>query len=172
MAKINKDEDKKFVFTTKNIEEITNQINDGYVIKRYQNPWFKNEVGVRRHGVKFSPTQYEIDEYIKCALDVKYFAEKYCKVKTEDGAIRNITLRDYQEDILDLFSGQKSILCASRQIGKCSIFNTEIEIDNLGTVRLGILYYSLVSSQRKLTFLEKLKIKLYNILHQFETKHR
>ena len=111
-------EDKKFIFTTKGVDDVTSKINDGILLKRYQSPWFKNEVGVRRSGVTFFMTDDEIQEYIKCKLDIHYFAEKYCRVKTEDGSVQNITLRDYQKDILDLFSGRFSMLCGSRQIGK------------------------------------------------------
>lgn len=111
--------ERKFVFTTKNIDEITNSINDGVIIERYKNPWFKNEVGVRRHGISFAPTPDELQEYIRCKVDIHYFAEKYCKVKTEDGSVQNITLRDYQKDILDLYDKNRfSILVGSRQIGK------------------------------------------------------
>ena len=118
-SKKKESEDKKFIFTSKNIEEITDKINDGYVIKRYQNPWFKNEIGVRRSGLSFAMTDEEIQEYIQCKLDINYFAEKYCKVKREDGSIGAIKLRDYQEDILELYTKNRySILCASRQIGK------------------------------------------------------
>ena len=118
MAKVKEDEFKKFVFTTKIVEDITDKIHDGATVKRFQNPWFKNEVGVRRSGITFMMSDDEIQEYIRCKLDVKYFAEKYCRVKTEDGTVQNITLRDYQKDILDLYSGRFSILCGSRQIGK------------------------------------------------------
>lgn len=114
----NTTDERKFVFTTKIVEEITEKINDGVVVKRYQNPWFKNEVGVRRAGISFRMTEEEIQEYIRCKTDIHYFAEKYCKVKTEDGSVQNIKLRDYQKKILDLYSGRFSILCGSRQIGK------------------------------------------------------
>lgn len=115
---VKEQEDKKFIFTTKIVEDITEKIHDGVVVKRFQNPWFKNEVGVRRSGITFMMSDWEIEEYIKCKLDIKYFAEKYCRIKTEDGTVQNIRLRDYQKDILDLYSGRFSILCGSRQIGK------------------------------------------------------
>jgi len=119
MAVAKKESEKKFIFTSKNIVDITQQISDGYIIKRYQNPWFKNEVGVRRSGITFALSEDEIQEYIRCKLDIHYFAEKYCKVKREDGSIGNIRLRDYQKDILDLYTKNRfSILCASRQAGK------------------------------------------------------
>ena len=115
---IQQEENKKFIFTTKNITDITEQIADGVVIKRYQNPWFKNEVGVRRSGLSFGITTEEFQEYMKCSEDVQYFAEKYCQIKREDGSIGPIRLRPYQRDILDLYEKNRVILCASRQSGK------------------------------------------------------
>jgi hypothetical protein len=64
-------------------------------------------------------TPDEQQESVRCALDVHYFTEKYCKVKTEDGSINNILLRDYQKEMLDNFVNNRfSILMASRQVGK------------------------------------------------------
>ena len=112
-------QEKQMVFTTKLVDEATNKINDGIVVKKYQNPWLKSEIGLRRSGVTFKMTPDEQQEYIKCALDVHYFTEKYCKVKTEDGSIDNIKLRDYQISILDNFMNSRfNILMASRQVGK------------------------------------------------------
>ena len=112
-------QEKQMIFTTILVDEATDKINDGIVIKRYQNPWLKSEVGLRRAGVSFRMTAHEQSEYVKCALDIHYFTEKYCKVKTEDGSIDNILLRDYQKEMLDSFVNNRfSILMASRQIGK------------------------------------------------------
>ena len=115
----NEQQEKQMVFTTKLVDESTDKINDGIVIKRYQNPWLKSEVGLRRSGVTFRMTPDEQQEYVRCALDVHYFVEKYCKVKREDGSIGNILLRDYQKEILDNFVNSRfNILMASRQVGK------------------------------------------------------
>ena len=111
--------ERQMIFTTRLVDEATNKINDGIVIKRFQNPWLKGEVGLRRSGVSFNMSPEEIEEYIKCATDVHYFTEKYCKVKTEDGSIGSIKLRDYQKEILDNFvTSRFNILMASRQVGK------------------------------------------------------
>jgi hypothetical protein len=164
--------EKKMVFTSQIVEEATNRINDGVTLKRFQNPWLNTEVGIRRNGLVFKMTPDEQQEYIKCALDVQYFAEKYCKVKTEDGSINNIKLREYQRDMLDLFANNRnSILMASRQVGKCVSFNTIVRIKRDDTefdIRIGELYYMCLSKVRKLTLLERIKIKLYNILYQLE----
>lgn len=111
--------ERQMIFTSKLVDEATDKINDGIVIKRYQNPWLKGEVGLRRSGVTFKMTPEEQEEYVKCALDIHHFTEKYCKVKTEDGSVGSIKLRDYQKDILDNFVNNRfNILMASRQVGK------------------------------------------------------
>jgi hypothetical protein len=110
---------RQMIFTTLLVDDATDKINDGVVIKRYQNPWLKSEVGLRRAGVTFKMTPSEQQEYVRCALDVHYFTEQYCKVKTEDGSIGNIRLRDYQKDMMDNFVNNRfNILMASRQVGK------------------------------------------------------
>jgi hypothetical protein len=81
--------ERQMVFTTKLVDEATDKINDGIVVKRYQNPWLKSEVGLRRAGVSFRMTPDEQQEYVRCALDVHYFVEKYCKVKREDGSAKS-----------------------------------------------------------------------------------
>lgn len=165
-------QEKQMIFTTKLVDEATNKINDGIVVKKYQNPWLKSEIGLRRSGVTFKMTPDEQQEYIKCALDVHYFTEKYCKVKTEDGSIDNIKLRDYQVNILDNFMNSRfNILMASRQIGKCSHFNTLCSIEKDGMIidfRIGKLYYYMLSKERNLTILEKIKIKLNDFLYYLE----
>lgn len=111
--------ERQMIFTSDLVDEMTDKINDGIVLKRYQNPWLKSEVGLKRSGISFKMTDYEQQEYIKCALDIHYFTEKYCKVKTEDGSIDNIKLRDYQIEMLDNFVNNRfNILMASRQVGK------------------------------------------------------
>lgn len=109
----------KVVFTTKMVDEITQNIADGEVVKRVHNPWFQGEIGVRRLGCAFKMTPEEMSEYVKCATDIHYFADNYCKIKLEDGSVGQMKLRDYQRDVLDLyFNNRFSILCSSRQIGK------------------------------------------------------
>lgn len=164
--------EKQMIFTTKFVDEATEKINDGIVIKRFQNPWLKSEVGLRRAGVSFKMSPEEQQEYVKCALDIHYFTEKYCRVKREDGSIGDIQLRDYQKEILDNFVNSRfNILMASRQVGKCFYFNTLCSIEKDGVVidfRIGKLYYYMLERERSLTLLEKIKIKLYDFLFYLE----
>ena len=107
------------ILTTKKVDEITNKQNLGEKISLSEKIWFKNEVGVRRAKLQFAMTKKELDEYTKCKMNIHYFAEKYCKIKREDGTIGPMVLRDYQKKIIDLFTNNSySILMASRQTGK------------------------------------------------------
>jgi hypothetical protein len=116
---VKQEQERQMVFTTKLVDEATDKINDGIVLKRYQNPWLKGEVGIKRSGISFRMSAEEQQEYIRCALDIQHFTEQYCKTKREDGSIGPITLRDYQEEILDNFVNNRfNILMASRQVGK------------------------------------------------------
>ena len=56
-------------------------------------------------------------------------------------------------------------------MGKCFSFNKIISLEKDGIqydIRFGKLYYSMIYKERKLTILEKLKIKLYDYLHRLE----
>ena len=100
------------------IDDIAERQRNGFILKRHENPWFGNEYGVRREHLSFRMTDDEYLEYVKCKADVHYFANTYCKIKLEDGQTGQLTLRDYQKDILELYKNRFSILMASRQIGK------------------------------------------------------
>ena len=107
------------VFTSQRISDIQKKENLGQPLKRFEKIWFKNIKGVRKAGVTFGLTDYELQEYAKCKLSVHYFAQKYCQIKKEDGTIGNIKLRQYQKKIIDLFTNNRySLLMSSRQCGK------------------------------------------------------
>jgi len=113
----NKVED--FILTTELVNEITIKENLGKPLKRFEKLWFSNMRGIRRTNLTFAMTELEFEEYIKCKINVQYFAEHYCQIKREDGSIGPMKLRDYQKDIIDLYTkNPRSILMASRQTGK------------------------------------------------------
>ena len=101
------------------IDEAAEKINNGFVLSRIENPFYENTIGLRKAGLTFRMSAAEIDEYVKCKMDVHYFAEKYCWVKGEKGEPVKLKLRDYQQEILDnFFNNRFNILMASRQTGK------------------------------------------------------
>lgn len=127
------------VFTTEKIEEIRIRAEQGFKTPRHEKYWAENYILTKRDGIVFTLNDNESLEYIKCKLGVdinddpfidpktqilkmtgiEYFAEQFCKVKNELGQIKNIRLRDYQRDILNMFINNRySIVMASRQVGK------------------------------------------------------
>lgn len=82
------------------------------------NPFVEKDISLRAADIVFEYTEEEIEEIKRCANDVIYFANKYCRAMTDDGIV-NITLRDYQERVLKSFQDNRfSVFLASRQIGK------------------------------------------------------
>ena len=123
--------EKRVVWTTKKVEEAKKKLDEGYQLHNSEIPYFEKTPGLRKAGVTFKFSKEELDEYTKCKLDIKYFANNYCFIKSEDGSFKVMRLRDYQYDILDLYDDNKySILMASRQVGKCFEYNTPLVIYN------------------------------------------
>lgn len=156
-----------FILNTKLVEEIMHKEKMGVKIKRHEKLWLSNLRGIRRPNLTFAMTDEELQEYFKCKMSCQYFAQKYCYIKREDGSIGPMTLRDYQKDIIDLYTNNRfSILMASRQVGKCSLFDTKVIIYSNGNekeISLGELYFETIKNERKLTFLEKIKYFLYKL---------
>lgn len=108
-----------YILTTELIKDIEERENLGKILKRHEKVWFSNMRGIRRSYVTFAMTDGEFEEYVKCKLNIHYFADNYCHIKLEDGSIGQMKLRDYQKDIIDLYTkNPRSILMASRQTGK------------------------------------------------------
>ena len=169
----NKNIDQSHILTTEKVKEIQEKERLALPLKLTERLWFKNNPGIRRPGLKFAMTQEEIQEYIKCKLSVYYFAEHFCKIKLEDGSIGQMKLREYQKEIIKLYTENRySILMASRQSGKCLIFNTLVNLKDkngdIFKINLGKLYYETLKKNRKLTIIEKTKLFLYNILEKLE----
>lgn len=134
--------EKQFVFNSDNINEIIDKQSQGYALPRYMNPWFKNQTGVRKAGCVYGWTQHELDEFTKCAVDIHYFANNYCQIKTEDGQIRQMKLRDYQYNVLNTYTKNRFTLnMSSRQTGKdqplTSLLWTDMGPIQMGDVTIG-----------------------------------
>jgi len=91
---------------------------NGIDYKDVDNPYHENDPELRKGQILFEYTEWELEEMRKCAENVVYFANKYCKVMTDDG-IQKINLRDYQVQILDQYqTHRKNIFVSPRQSGK------------------------------------------------------
>lgn len=83
------------------------------------NPFYEKTIGLRNGNITFEYSEEEINELIKCKNDIIYFAEKYCKIKTEEGQYTHFNLRPYQKKALKgMVENNYLIYLASRQIGK------------------------------------------------------
>lgn len=104
------------VWTSKKIKEQVERVEKG--LPSDMSPFYENQLSARDANIVFEYTDDEISELAKCANDVSYFGNKYCFSMTDEG-IAKITLRDYQEEMLNDFQANRFIvLLASRQIGK------------------------------------------------------
>lgn len=119
------EEASKLIWSTKAINELVAAMDKGYRPK-VPMPFYEGKQFLRRGNIVFEYTEEEIAELTRCANDIVYFASKYAVVMTDEG-IRNVKLRDYQEDLLRDFQNERfNIVLASRQMGKtvtASIFN-------------------------------------------------
>lgn len=106
-------------WTTERVNKIIqNADENGVDFKDVDNPFHENDPELRRGGILYEYTEWEVDEFKRCASDVTYFANTYCNVMTDEG-IRKITLRDYQEQILTQYQEHRfNIFLSPRQSGK------------------------------------------------------
>ena len=103
-------------WSTARVNEIVSAMDRGYEVTT--NPFWDGKPEWRLGNVLFEYTPDEVAELKRCSEDVIYFANQYCFAMTDDG-VRNINLRDYQEDILRAYQQHnKVVFCAPRQIGK------------------------------------------------------
>jgi len=70
-------------------------------------------------GVVHSYTKEEIEEYVKCAKDVEYFARKYIKIVNVDRGLIPFEMWDFQAKMLHTFADNRFSICKlPRQVGK------------------------------------------------------
>ena len=106
-------------WSTAKVDQLNyNAEENGIDYKDVDNPYHENDPELRKGQILFEYTEWELEEMRRCAEDVVYFANKYCKVMTDDG-IQKINLRDYQVQILDQYqTHRKNIFVSPRQSGK------------------------------------------------------
>ena len=85
------------------------------------NPRLKNA------GVVHQYTKEELEEYIKCAQDVEYFARNYVKIVNVDRGLMNFDMWDFQAKMLHTFKDNRFAICKlPRQVGKSTTSVTYI----------------------------------------------
>ena len=144
------------VYSTALINKLIDDRNQGYDIDF--EPFFNRDTNLRNANIPFKMTDDEMEEYQKCYDDPEYFIGKYCKFMTDKG-MNTVQLREYQTKVIDLVTAESYdedlddavptnrniIWLASRQVGKCLIFNELANIASSDTLdkkkKLGDLYH-------------------------------
>lgn len=107
----------RVIWTTEIIYTAREALEKGKRLKA--NPFHDgNEVKLLKPNLVYERTDEEIAEWKKCAADELYFANTYAQLMTPQG-IQHVTLRDYQEEYLDICNNHRlTILLSCRQAGK------------------------------------------------------
>lgn len=160
MAEKQEIKEKITTWSTKSVNDYVNDIDNG--IERRESPFYYGDQQLRKPHLLFEYTQDEINELVQCKNSVNYFANHYAyTMNPSTGALNLITLRDYQEDLLNTINDNRyTVIVAARQSGKCVSHNTEIETSE-GKKCIGDLF------EEKHTFLSRIHkflLKIYSKL--------
>lgn len=136
-------------------------------------------IELKAGNILYQLTSEEINEFHKCSDDIIYFVEKYCRFLTDKGRtivklrekqkliLTSLAKESYNEKFKELIPDIRNlIMMQSRQSGKC-FFDGNIILEypsgDLYKVPINIFYYMM---KGKLTFLEKIKVKLMLMYHK------
>lgn len=116
-AKKDKTIKKNILWTSKRVDDWMKDYSQGMIHR--ESPWADGMIGVRNPDIVFEYTQEEIEELTKCANDIIYFANNFGYCMQGSKGYKPITLREYQEEMLDSYYKYRfNIVLSSRQIGK------------------------------------------------------
>jgi len=148
------------IWTTELVDKLIDKFdNYGLDLNKAKNPFFDKNPQLRKGRVAFQMTPEELVEFKKCKKDILHFANKYVQLMTPKG-IGHIELYPYQEQMLLNYQTKKNnVLVGSRQIGKCSLSSTYVNVKGIGTIPIYKLWFRYIKGQR--TFLDYLKYGLY-----------
>ena len=107
---------KRMIWSSESIDIALKGIEQGR--RLIANPFYENNTKLLKGDLVFNRTEEEMNEWKKCASDIIYFANNYCKLMTPEG-IKQIVLRDYQVKYLrHLQANRLSIMLSCRQAAK------------------------------------------------------
>ena len=161
-----RDESSRLVWSTEKVNKLIAAMDEGYTMRDH--PFFDGDIKFRKADTVFEYTDWELGEIRKCAKDIIYFANTYCKVMTDEG-YKQIILRPYQKKVLKSYQENRfNVFMAARQIGKCFTYTTKIKIKypdgQIKETTIGDFYYSVVNP----SILGRIKTFLYKIVEKLE----
>ena len=177
MAEITQEKSSTNYWTTAKVEELMRKADEeGVDYKSVDNPFHENDPELKKGRILFEMTGWEIEEVKLCAADVIYFANRYCHVMTDEG-VRQVTLRDYQVQILREYQANRfNIFLSPRQSGKTItssifllwylLFNSEknaMILANIGDTSAELMD-KIKTIMKKLPFFLKPGIEIYNVM--------
>jgi len=110
---------KRVIWNTNSLDIALNGLKQGRHL--VANPFYENNTRLLKGDLVFNRTANEKEEWKKCAKDILYFVEKYCRLMTPEG-VKNIKLRDYQKKYLrHLEENTLSVYLACRQCSKTTM---------------------------------------------------
>lgn len=168
------------IWTSQSVEEVKENLRFG--IETDLSCFHNRDVELKGDNILFKLSPAEYAEFEKCAGDISYFVEHYCRFMTDAGRT-TVSLRKYQTEILSTLGEQRYIsqlddmgpkvrnfiLMASRQTGKCLVniilsLKNDNDNDQSFNHLMDLLYYE---NKEKLSLLERIKynlIKLHNFI--------
>lgn len=148
------------VWSTKAVNEYMNDLDNG--VERRESPFYFGDQQLRKPHLLFEYTQDEIEELVRCKNDVNYFANHYAyTMNPSTGALNLITLRDYQEDLLNTINDNRyCVIVAARQSGKCESPLSTVETPD-GEKRMVDLFDE---KKTLLSRIHRLLLKIYSKL--------
>lgn len=83
---------------------------------------YHGNVLLKAANVIMHMTEEEVEEYVKCATDPIYFAEKYFHIVSLDEGWQLIALYDFQKDVINTsLRTRRVVVNTSRQVGKTTV---------------------------------------------------
>lgn len=103
---------------------------------------YNGNVNLKRKGIEIEWSSDRLQEYIKCAKDPIYFAERYINIVHVDKGLIPIRLYDYQKEIIEKITTSRRVCVnTSRQAGKTT------------TAAVIILHYILFNDHKTIALL-------------------
>jgi hypothetical protein len=118
---------------------------------------YLGNVNLKAAGVQLNFTEYQIEEYMKCASDPIYFIESYCKIVTLDHGLQPFKLYECQrKKVKIIHENRKVILMEGRQQGKTT------------TSAAYILWYTLFQGSKTVSILANKATAAREVLYRYQ----
>ena len=86
------------VWTTALVEQTIEKLRFGMDVD--MGCFHMSDIELKAEDILFKHTPWEMDEFKRCAEDINFFVEKYCRFLTDEGRV-TVKLREFQKDILN-----------------------------------------------------------------------